>query len=431
VDAPRLRIRTPSGGDPLQAMTVTGGASDDATFTNCIPAKEWCIEDDVLNVSDSLSFTVANDNGENAGKFRIGQKIIADEQHPDVAGGRWVRMFTGRITSLDIGSDAGGGSIIVVGAMDLGWHLTQCHAEALKNIKNIQFLRLLRMLLDATWGITLSDDPTTDAVQNTRLKHGRQVIVQGLNVQLKAVLPYIQVEPGQAPFDLIRLYAQREGVLVNVGARGELIFFRPDYNQQALYRVEYHSTTDPRRNTNNLIGRTALRESIDGLYSEVQCWSTIVISPKVGDTEDPNAAYRHTTYKPSTNPLPFHRRHIFSDGEAINDTLRKNRAIWKHQREAFGSWSYEVEFDRHHQVDSHWGDAAFFVANTMISCDDTVNGVPSGSYYVQRVRRSVTLREGTRTKLLIRKPGLLNPELDALRLGGGAKRAAKTKSPTP
>jgi hypothetical protein len=50
---------------------------------------------------------------------------------------------------------------------------------------------------------------------------------------------------------------------------------------------------------------------------------------------------------------------------------------------------------------------------------------------VQRVRRSVTLREGTRTKLLIRKPGLLNPELDALRLGGGAKRALPAKKATP
>lgn len=428
---PRLRIRTLAGGDPLQAMTVTGGASDEGVFTNCIPAKEWCLDDDVLNIADSLSFTVANDNGENAGKFRIGQKIIADEMHPDVAGGQWTRQFTGRVTSIDTGSDAGGGSVISVGAMDLGWHLTSCHAEALKNIKKVKFIRLLQMLLEPSWGITLSDDPTTDAVKNTRLKHGRQIIIQNYKPTLGAVLPYIQVEPGQAPFDLIRLYAQREGLLVNIGARGELVFFRPDYTQQALYRVEYHSTTDPRRNTNNLVGRPTVHETIDGLYSEVQCWSTVVIPPSITNTEDPNAAYRHTTYTPTTNPLPFHRRFIFSDGEAITDTLRKNRAIWKQQLDAFNCWSYDVEFDRHHQVDDQRGGAAFFVSNTMISCDDSVNGVAPGSYYVQRVRRSVTLRGGTSARLTIRKPGMLNPDLDALRLGGGAKRAAKQKKATP
>lgn len=428
---PSLRIRTPAGGDPLQAITVYGGGADDANFTNCFPAKEWSLEEDVLNISDSLSFTVANDNGENAGKFRIGQKIIADERHPDVAGGQWTRQFTGRVTSLDTGSDASGGSVIIVGAMDLGWHLTQCHAEALKNIKNALFLRFLKLLIDPTWGITLSDDPTTDAVKNTRLKHGRQIIIQNFKPTLGQVLPYIQVEPGQAPFDLIRLYAQREGLLVNVGARGELVFFRPDYTQQALYSVEYHSTKDSRRNTNNLVGRPTVHETIDGLYSEVQCWSTVVIADAITNTEDPNAAYRHTTYTAPTNPLPFHRRNIFSDPEAINPTLRSNRAKWKLQLDQFNSWSYDVEFDRHHQQDAHWGDAAFFVSNTMISCDDTINGVPSGSYYVQRVRRSVTLREGTRAKLLIRKPGLLNPDLDALRLGGGAARAAKAKAATP
>lgn len=431
---PRLRIRTPAGGDPSQAMTVTVGQTEEQTFTNCIPAKEWCLEDDVLNIADSCSFTVANNDGENAGKFAIGQKIIVDEQHPDVAGGQWVRMFTGRITSIDTGSDADGGSVILVGAMDLGWHLSSCHAEALKNIKNIQFKKLLDLVLDPTWGITLSADPVSDAIRNTRLKHGRQIIIQNFKPVLGAVLPYIQVEPGQAPFDLIRLYAQREGLLVNVGARGELIFFRPDYNQQAIYRVDYHGTKETRRNTNNLVGRPTLHESIDERYSEVQCWSTVVIDPAIQNTEDPNASYRHTTYTVDENPLPFRRRHIFSDSEAITPTLRKNRAIWKQQLGMFKSWGYNVAIAAHHQVDTRsYGasDGAFFVSNTMISVDDTVNGVPAGSYYVQKVRRSVTLREGTLTKLTIRKPGLLNPDLDAFRVGGGAKRAAKTQKAVP
>src|SRR5262249_27864960 len=154
-----------------------------------------------------------------------------------------------------------------------------------------------------------------------------------------------------------------------VGAKGQLIFFQPHYDEPALYNVEYHSSKESTRNTNNLIGRPTLKQSIDGFYSEVQCWSTVVIPPEVQTTENPNEQNRHSEFKPSRNPLPFFRWHVFSDSEAINDTLRKNRAVWKYQMGQFESWTYECEFNRHSQG------GAFFVANTMISVNDTVHQV--------------------------------------------------------
>jgi len=413
----KVRIRFPAGGKQNANIDVTVDQTDLVLYTNVFPAKEWSLTDDVMNLSDSAAVTIANDNGENSGKITVGQLIIIDESDPDVASGQWIRQFTGRVTAVETNSDVQGGSNIMVTAMDLGWHLTSSHGPPLKNIKSIRFQKLLDLLIDPSWGLAPTE---TDGDLNTRLKHGRQVIVQDHKPQLGAILPFIQIEPGQSPFDILRTYVQREGLLINVGAKGQLIFFRPNYKNQPLFKVEYHSTKETHGDSEfALIGRPTLRESIDGLYSEVQCWSTVVIPPEIANSENPNEMYRHTTYKPSENPLPFARRHVFSDGEAINPALRKNRATWKFQIDAFNSWEYSCEFPRHSQS------GGFFTSNTMISIDDTVNKVPKGDYFIQRVQRSLTLRDGKRTKLTIRKPGLLNPDLQALKIGGGAKNAAK------
>jgi hypothetical protein len=86
----------------------------------------------------------------------------------------------------------------------------------------------------------------------------------------------------------------------------------------------------------------------------------------------------------------------------------------------FQSWEYTVEFNSHSQG------GLLFTSDTMISVTDTVNQV-SGLYYVQSVRRSLTLREGFRTRLTIRKP-LLDPSLQR-QIGGGAVKAAQVPSP--
>ncbi len=408
----RVRIRVPAGGRAGLAVTIT--TDQDTAY----PAKEWSITDDVLNIADSASVSIANDDGENAGKLHIGQLVEIDESDPDVANGQWLRHFTGRITALESYSDMSGGSNILVSMMDLGWHLTSSHGYPLKNIKSVHWTKLLDLLIDPSWGF---GETQYGNDLNTRIKHGRQIVIINHKPVLGAVLPFIQIEPGQSPFDILHTYAAREGWLINISAKGEIVLFQPQYDDQALYTAQFYGSKDSDRNYNNVIGRPTLRESIDGLYSEVQCWSTVVIPPEVVNTENPNEMYRHNTYKPTTNPLPFDRRHVFSDGEAINQTLRQNHATWKQQMGAFESWQYEVEFDSHSQ------NGAFFVSNTMISVLDTINGV-SGTKYVQRVQRSHTLRDGRRSKLLVRQPNLLNPQLNALP-GGGTRR--KPKKPTP
>lgn len=416
----RARIRV--GKDNPQIITY-GGL--DPSSSDSFPCKEWSVTDDIMSLSDAASVSIANVNGENTGKIQVGMRIEIEESDPSVANGEWIRHYTGVVTNVESYDDVEGGTNILIAAMDLGWHLSSGKAKPLVQIKSKRFGELLDLLLDPSWGFG-----TTQATNdlNKRIKHGRQVIIQNHKPQLGAILPFIQVEPGQAPLEIISTYAAREGVLVNVSAKGELVFFRPKYDEQPLYFAAFHNVDNPYQSRTNVKGRPTLQESIDGLYSEVQCWSTVVIPPEIQNTENPNEVYRHNTYTPPENPLPFFRREVFSDGEAINKTLRRNRAIWKYQLGLFNSWTYTVTFDGHSQRDERTGAGAFFVSDTMISVNDSVHKL-EGVYYVQSVQRSSSLQGGLTSKLVIRKPGLLNPQLTALDLGGGAKKAARRKKP--
>jgi prophage tail gpP-like protein len=415
---PRIRVRMPAGGMANQATTVSIDPLDQGVFTNWFPAKEWSVTDDVLNVADALAVSLANSDGEHTGRFTLGQKVIVEESDPDVAGGQWLPQFTGRITAIETASDIGGGSVLLLSGMDLGWHLTTCHAKPLTKTQHTTIDGLFQAVIDPSWG--LGPVVAGGNTLNRRLKQGRAGASREYVAPLqKQALPYFQIEPGQTPWQALQMYAQREGFLLNVGAMGELILFQPDYLQPASYSVDFHKQTESQRESNNIIGRPTLRQSIEGVYSQTQCWSTVVnplITQRAEAGFNPNAAYQHKIYTPPSNPLPFNRLHVVSDPEAINATMMRLRAVWAYQMGQFQSWEYTVEFNAHSQ------NGLLFTSDTMISINDTVNQV-SGTYYVQSVRRSLTMREGLRTRLTIRKP-LLDPSLQA-QVGGGAVKAAQ------
>ncbi len=400
---------------------LSGPLGDLRGGPNLLPCKDWSLSDDCLAVSDAAAFTIANIDGENTGRIRIGQRVEIDESDPDVAGGDWCRQMTGLVTRLEHSSGMEG-SNITVSVMDLGWMLTKCPAQPLFNIEGVKLDTLVKKLIDPSWLFerpVLAGDPkvTIGNVLNRRLKQGRQGVQRTLlNVNL-TTLPFIQVEPGQHPWEILSTYVKREGYLLNVGARGDIILFRPDYSQDSPYEtVVYHKSGEARRDRNNVVGTPTLSQDIEGYTSTSECWSTVV-NPSLNDqaskTQNPNAQFTRYLYTPPENVLPFNRRGIVNDPEAINPTMRKNRAVFAYQMGLFNSWEYNCEVKRH----SSGG--AFIVSDTMQGVLDTVHQIDS-QLFLQRVQRSVTQR-GVRSKLTLRLPGLLDPALERS-VGGGARK---------
>jgi prophage tail gpP-like protein len=386
-----------------------------------IPCKEWSIDDDILNMCDSAAVTVSNVDGENASMFSPGQQVALDLQNDSVASGQWVRSFTGVVTRVNETSNEHGGSNIQLTMMDNGWYLTNCKAPPLLQIGKRTLAQLFAEVIEPTWGIT---QIVSSNNLNVSLKRGRQAVEQAVSPTQGAILPFVQVEPGQTVADVVGLYCQRLGLLINAGADGSIVLFTPNYGQQALFQATYRPGA--LSGSNNLVGSVSFERTIDGLYTQTQCWSTSVLSPQQqgnSDATNPNASFRHATYNPPELPVPFVRREVISDGEAINQQLRLNRAVWKFQMGLFQSWRYECEFDTHQQ------NGSFFVSDSMIGVQDDVHGL-SGVYYVQSVRRSQTLGEGSRTKLVIRRPWLLNPSLNSLNPDAGTASLPTAKPTT-
>lgn len=396
---------------PKAGVSATIDDSNFASTGEVFPCKEFSITDDVLNISDSACFTIANTDGKSAQKIKPGHLIKFFVSDPEVAGGRFTQHMTGRVINVRTGSGPGG-SQITVNAMDLGWHLTSCHGVPLTPFNGVTFKTLLERLIDPSWGF---GPVVLGNIANTLIKQGRTGALRAAEIgtTVGQVFPPIQVEPGQAPFEIIQQYAQRSGVLVNVGAKGELIFFAPTYVGRPSYEINYREGIGS--NENNVIGSPSLTETIDGVYSSVQCWST-KLDHFGNETENPNAQYTHNIFYAHPNPLPFFRRFVFSDSDAINKALRLKRAAYKQTMGRFDSWSYECELQGISQ------NGSFFTSNAIVDLNDHVNGV-FGLHYVQSVQRSFT-EAGTRTKLLIKQP-ILDPAQNALNYGGGTKRTKK------
>src|SRR5262249_46209179 len=157
------------------------------------------------------------------------------------------------------------------------WHLTTGAVKPFKNLLRVAWPQLLQFLIDPSWGITYDvNNPLISDANAIVLKQGRADAARALQTQakeLKSVLPYIQTEVGQTAWDILSVYAQRIGVLINLGPRGELIFYRPDYTQPPSYSFTYQDVGGSVTATasNNLIGTPRLSQSADGLYTEVTC----------------------------------------------------------------------------------------------------------------------------------------------------------------
>lgn len=358
---------------------------------------DYAYDTDVLQLGDPCSIRLPNPNGHLNGKIKIGDALELYFSHPDVAGGRRVRKLKGIVTSRTASYSADAGTTLTVGGADLGWHLQSNAAPLWFQLRGIRFRTLLDRIIDPSWGFA---GVRTDNDANRALKLGRAGAVQALSGSITALIPPIQVEPGQMIADLLIYYARLARQLVNVSSDGYLQIWSPDTAPEPLYSFHLHA--GPQRSLNN-IERVTLTESIDSLYTDVICVGTVVLPPNMADITNPNEGRFRGTYRApaGAEPLPFRRWFTFSDGDQLTKQQAEDRARWRAERGLFDAWQYTAE------VKGHVQNSVFYEPDTGAALHDSVNGV-DGNYYVSAVRYAgKTQPPGQTTVLTLRRPNLL------------------------
>ena len=360
-------------------------------------ATQYSIDDDVLSLGNVAAVSLANIEGELAGKISMGMPVEIVMMDPSVDGGAKSTRHKGRVTLSDGKSDSRSGSVVNLSTADLGWHLQSTPGKPWTRLEGLTFQRLLAAVLDPSWGfagVRAGND------LNRKLNQGRRGIQINHAPHVGGVIPPIWIEPGQMIADVLLEYAKRERVLLNVTSDGWLQFWQPAYNTGASYEFFYFGRGDSARKKNN-VRDAGLRQSIDGMYSVCECIYTNVIPSEITSTgTNPLEGYHLKKYKPATNPLPFERHCTFTDSEPINEATGLDRAKWKWQRGMFDSWTYTVTVEGHSQG------GIYFAPDTMASVTDTVHGIKQ-ALYVSNVRLSRTKGDGTIATITMKKPDLL------------------------
>lgn len=404
--------------------------------------EDYSIDNDILNVGDPFQIRVPNIDGRLANRYRPGALCKIFMSNPDVNGGADVKVMTGRVVTLNYQSEAQGGSTIMIGGADLGWHLANTCAPIWVRLNGLKFSTLVSRIIDPTWGIaavafgnefnrtlkrgragaeeaaqrkqrieaaTRQAEAEAAAGGATTLNLG-SVGVQNRIAQLSnfgGYIPPLQIEPGQMVADLLVEFARRERWLMNVSADGVLQFFTANDGSdgKAQYSLRLYKSDSANRNRGNVKSARVAR-NIDGLYTRVICVGTAVMPPEFANPEDPNVGRFRGTYDeadvgPLAEPiLPFRRFFSFADGDQYVRGMAKRRAKWRFDRGRFDAMQGE------YVVAGHAQNGAFWTSDTVVDIDDEINGL-KGKYYVSAVRFNRSRGEGTTTNVTVHELGYL------------------------
>lgn len=394
-------------------------------------AREWSYQASVLRIADTFSATIPAPNGRViaadgstvpiADVATMGANVKLSIAEPVVAGGVRVPKLIGRVTGRRMQSESGGGTVLAVSGADLGWHLSSC-GQVFRNLRGVMWRDFIAKNCGFTVGEVNAATNRAPTVSdsygwgfagvgggnaiNRRIRQGRAGVEAFISGKQDAIVPpRFQVEVGQTIDSLLIQYAKLDHFLINVSTDGWLQIFQPDYTQAATYQFFHYGADDARRAKNNVIG-PVVDESADGLYTKVECWSTVVDTLNV-DHKSPNAGRYRGKYI-NAGTLPFPRFLTFTDTEQMGQDRVNKRAQWQWQRGVFDSYSISFETVGHSQ------NGVPFVEDTMATFTSTVYGI-DGLFYVESVNPTRKLAPpgvsksgaGTRCKITLRKPGLL------------------------
>jgi hypothetical protein len=237
-------------------------------------------------------------------KFRKGQTIKLYLRNPNVAGGLQTLKSLGVIVDRERHCDQSG-TVLQITAADLGWHLLNCDAPFWANVQDTSLYNVLTSAkwIDPSWGIRGVDiDNQTNRLIRQRINHGRAIQTIQLQ-QALGVLTHIQVEPEDKIIDHLLPYLRRINALINVSCDGYIQIWRPNYDREPLFNIELHEISDPSRNRNNVLS-VSIRDSISGVYSQVDCVWEQMSKDITNDPTDQNWGKHYASFR-NKGALPF------------------------------------------------------------------------------------------------------------------------------
>lgn len=376
--------------------------------------KDFGYRSDALAVGDEAHFTAANVRRKYTGALKVGEDVEFLLSNPQVNGGQWATKHTGIITARDQQGDASG-SVVKATSNDLGWHLQNNAAPLWFNLRKAKFVDLIDpsrtfrdrrgkqiAFIDQSWGF--KGYRVSDNSLNRLIKAGlRQGAAEAQANSQRVLDPVfaIQVDPGDAVYDVISQYARRINALVNVTVDKYIQVWRPDYNRKPAYRF-----LNVRGGKENNVIRYQHHDELRGKYTQVECIGNQLGYEGPQDPNNPNASKKRGSIY-HTDLLPFLRRLTFSDGQMYQKGLAQKAAEWRYKREIFGSWYVSYTVEGHHQ------NGVWYEADQICYIQDDDLGL-DGNFYVAAVDYAVSKQDGDTTTLTIRLPGLLTAAFGVL-----------------
>ncbi len=371
--------------------------------TEFIDTVAFTYSSDILQLGDPFTVVVPNPNGAYTGKLKAGSTVKLYLRNPKVQDNVRTLKALGVVVKRRVES-SGTGTTIQLDCADLGWHLVNNSAPLWRGLYG-NFTKLITdpAWIDPSWGIDTTNF-RMDNEQNKKLKlnNGRAgVILSQQNIPLLTPLIRIQSEPGDKVADILITYARRLNYLINVACDGVFQLFRPDYEQDPLYHIEYHDQGEASSSPNNILS-AHVEEDISGRWTQAICVGEVVISKILPDKAQTTGTQNATKFRGQVNiekQLPFVHRLTFSDGEIFDSKDSAPLAFWRTQQDKYNSFRATYRVKGHHQ------DGIWWEADTMCSVNDTVNGL-QGNYYVSSVTYSRD-EQGDITEVNLRLPNLL------------------------
>ncbi len=375
-----------SDGTPSVYILVNG---------NQIATKDYLFISDIMcGMGDPFSCTVPNPDGAMTGKVNKGDTVELYIADPGVAGGTSTRQLTGVVVSVN-GSSNMQGTTLRITCADKGWHYQRSEAPVFKSLQGKKIKDLAEMLTHPSWNIRGIKFENTS---NIKARLGRrQAQINTLPKDYPAVLPRIQIEPGQSAADVLFYVCKLNQLLCQVTQDGYLSIYQPDYKQQPAYTFHFHKSSEPERSKNNVLS-VSFDDSAEAVYTRVKCYSYNLLPAAAHLSNNPNEG-AFSGVDSDANALPFSHAITFGDAEALNKTQANARAKWKRLRGLWDSFSYTVEVYGHSQ------NGNFYVPGSMATINDSVHNI-NGNFYVQSVQWERTIQGGTKSKLVLRKPVL-------------------------